>query len=125
MRIETFNANATSSNNIPVFEMWTTDDAVFHLQGFAEIEVIEDSRELIPPPEGWTEELFDRRVIRGRVTSKLNMWDERSSEFGKEKFLGGIKLPEELGSYQTQEVMVDYDQSTNILTIQILEAHQG
>jgi hypothetical protein len=125
MRIETFNANATSSENNSVFEMWTTDDALSHLQGFAEIEVIDDRRKLIPPPEGWTEQLYARRVIRGSVTSKLNMWDERSSEFGRETFLGGIRLPEERSSYRMQEVMVDYDQSTNILTIQALEPHSG
>ncbi len=123
MRIETFNANATSSENNSVFEMWTTDDALSHLEGFAEIEVIEDRRKLIPPPGGWTEQLYARRVIRGSVTSKLNMWDERSSEFGRDTFLGGIRLPEERSSYRMQEVMVDYDQSTNILTIQALEPH--
>jgi hypothetical protein len=119
MRIETFNPTATMPENNWVFETMTITDGLSHLQGLAEIEVAEDKTVPLPPPQGWTGELFARRIIRGTVSQRLFMWDKRSRYFGHEQFLGGIYLPKEDKLYQGAEVI--YEATSNTMAITLLE----
>jgi hypothetical protein len=120
MRIEAFDATAFDGHHNWVFEIMTKEDAIAHLMGLAEIDVIENEIATKKPiqkmPNGKTCFCIQRR-IRGQVTQRLRLWDQKSREFGKYPILGGISLPEEEKVYQTGQVSVSYDERANTLQI--------
>jgi hypothetical protein len=120
MRIETFNPSATDAQHNWVYETMTESDGISHLSGLAEIDVARDEVVKLPPPPGWTGEVYGHRIIEGKVTQRLFMWEESSRFFGRREFLGGVHLPEENQLFRTNECSVDYDAATNILKLTCL-----
>lgn len=120
MRIEAFDATAFDAHHNWVFDSMNKEDAISHLMGLAEIEVITDEiaeKKLIQDLPTGRREFWVQRRIRGRVLRRLQLWGAKEREFGAAPILGGISIPEEGTAYQTGQVVVSYDEPTNVLEI--------
>jgi hypothetical protein len=120
MRIHAFDSTAFGGHHNWVFDTMTKEDAIDHLMGLAEIDVIVDEiadKKPIQKTNSGKTEFWIQRRIRGRVVRRLRLWEEKSCQFGKNPILGGVSLPEEQKVYMTGQVSVSYDEAENILEI--------